>query len=1043
MTPNVISVITKIIGLVCYLGLVYIALRRGLRIRVNRYFVTYLTSMVYWQTTALMVSLSNSASAALFWYRLLLVGLAAQFLIYFLFTQAFLNIRGQKWVKLLGVLVLMATVIGIASRTLYFYPSVHWDETAHLFVPEFGPLLMILASLDYFVLGYGVFNLLQGYRRAKSDLERNRLRYLLLGIGVVILGTIANFIPPLRPYPIEIVSNIINAFLITYAIYRYQLLDLSFVIRKGLLYSIPTAIIGTGYFLAVSLAVNLFHLVTGYQVFLLSLAMAAVTAVAIQPLRGKVQSWVDRLFFREKYDFSLMLQKLSRTAASVLDLDRLTDMILDEVATTMHIKRAAFFIKQPESKDFLLMARRGLDRGADLRLRKDHPIVHWLSSHEHTLTRHAMEVAPQFKALWEQEREDLESIGAELFVPLKAKDQLVGILALGPKLSEESYSQDDQLILTTLANQTAIAIENARLYEAQRQRRAELEALHQASLHLTSTLELQPVLEAILNYALKLVSADDAHIFLYDGERLTFGAALWANVQQPKPYAEPRPQGLTYTVARSGKRIVVPDANSHPLFRDWQWGGAIVGLPLRVGERVVGVMNVAFLRPHAFDENELRVLGLLADQAAIAIENARLHEAVRQELAERKRLEAQLLHSQKLEAVGQLAGGVAHDFNNLLTAIIGYSDLVLMSLGQNDPSYKDVEEIKKAAERAASLTRQLLAFSRKQMLQPKVLDLNATVAHMEKMLQRLIRENIELVTILDPALGHIKADPGQIEQVIMNLAVNARDAMPLGGRLTIETANVVLDENYARQHMEVQPGPYVMLAVSDTGMGMDEETQSHIFEPFFTTKGVGQGTGLGLATVYGIVRQSGGHIRVYSEPGHGTTFKIYLPRIEEIIESGRRAPIPSEFPPGRETILLVEDEDLVRDLARRVLLQRGYTVLEARHGREALQICEQHRGQIHLLVTDVVMPLINGRELAERLTTLHPEMKVLYISGYTGNIIIHQGLLEPGMAFLQKPFTPAALAHKVRQALDTSQRGDEDSTAITNASEWGEHVSET
>ncbi|MCD6554092.1 MAG: GAF domain-containing protein [Anaerolineae bacterium] len=1012
-----------LLALLSYILLLGIVLRHGARSRLHRFFALFLLTMAVWSFGSLMMRLNPSRIEL--WNKVLLAGGTVTMpLVLFGFVQAFLGQRRDRW---LWLGLVMAVGLAIATAAGYMIEYVRMTSDGQLEF-GFGQALPIYGTYWIFYVSYACWSLIQAYRRTVDPVMRNRIRYPLIGMALVLLGGFTNILPALGAFPIDHAANLINALLLAYTIFRYRLLDISIVVRKGLLYSIPTAIIGAGYFLVVSLAVNLFHVITGYQVLLLSLTMAAVTAVAIQPLRGKVQSWVDRLFFREKYDSSLMLQKLSRTAASVLDLDRLTDMILDEVTTTMHIERAAFFIKQPESREFLLMARRGLDRGADLRLREDHPIVDWLSSHEHALTRHVMEVAPQFKALWAQERKDLESIGAELFVPLKAKGELVGILVLGPKLSEESYSQDDQLILTTLANQTAMAVENARLYEAQRRRRAELEALHQASLHLTSTLELQLVLEAMLDYALKLVSADDAHIFLYDGERLTFGAALWADGRRQEPYAEPRPHGLTYTVARSGKRIVVPDANSHPLFRDWQWGGAIVGLPLRIGERVVGVMNVAFLRPHAFDENELRVLGLLADQAAIAIENARLHEAVRQELAERKRLEEQLLHSQKLEAVGRLAGGVAHDFNNLLTAIIGYSDLVLMSLGQNDPLYKDVEEIKKAAERAASLTRQLLAFSRKQMLQPKVLDLNATVTHMEKMLQRLIRENIELVTILDPALGHIKADPGQIEQVIMNLAVNARDAMPQGGRLTIETANVVLDENYAHQHMEVQPGPYVMLAVSDTGMGMDDETQAHIFEPFFTTKGVGQGTGLGLATVYGIVKQSGGHIRVYSEPGHGTTFKIYLPRIEEVVESDRRAPIPGESPPGRETILLVEDEDMVRDLARRVLLQRGYTVLEARHGREAFQICEQHRGPIHLLVTDVVMPLMNGRELAKRLTTLHPEMKVLYISGYTDNIIIHHGLLEPGMAFLQKPFTPAALAHKVRQALDTSQQGGEDNS---------------
>jgi two-component system cell cycle sensor histidine kinase/response regulator CckA len=389
------------------------------------------------------------------------------------------------------------------------------------------------------------------------------------------------------------------------------------------------------------------------------------------------------------------------------------------------------------------------------------------------------------------------------------------------------------------------------------------------------------------------------------------------------------------------------------------------------------------------------------------------------DITERKHLEEQLRQAQKMEAVGRLAGGIAHDFNNLLTVITGFSEILLYRhLDDGDPLRQPIEEIQKAGQRAASLTRQLMAFSRRQVLQLKVLNLNATVADMDKMLQRLISEDIDLVTVLDPELGPVKADPGQIEQVVVNLVVNARDAMPQGGQLTIETANVELDEAYAHQHVSVQSGPYVMLAVSDTGIGMDEEIQSHIFEPFFTTKEFGQGTGLGLSTVYGIVKQSGGYIWVYSESGQGTTFKIYLPRVEEDVEPLKPSAAPTKLPQGSETILVVEDDQGVRTLAREVLEMDGYTVLEARHGGEALLICEQHGGPIHLMVTDVVMPQMSGRELAERLEPLHPEMKVLYMSGYTDRAIVRHCVLEPGMAFLQKPFRPGALARQVRQVLD-------------------------
>jgi PAS domain S-box-containing protein len=392
---------------------------------------------------------------------------------------------------------------------------------------------------------------------------------------------------------------------------------------------------------------------------------------------------------------------------------------------------------------------------------------------------------------------------------------------------------------------------------------------------------------------------------------------------------------------------------------------------------------------------------------------------VTRDISERKRLEEQLHKAQELEAIGRLSGGVAHDFNNILTAVTGYSDLLLMDLGPHDPRLGDLEGIKQAAERAAKLTQQLLAFGRKQVLQLKVLDLNSVVANLEDMLQRLLGEDIDLATVLDPSLGRVKADPGRIEQVIMNLAVNARDAMPQGGKLTIKTMNVVLDDEYARRFVDVEPGRHVILEVNDAGIGMDEEVQSHLFEPFFTTKEEGKGTGLGLSTVYGIVKQSNGHISVYSEPERGTTFKIYLPRTDEDAEAIPRELSSTERERGSETILLVEDDDAVRNLVRRILTGSDYTVLEARNGEEAIQVCRQHEGPLHLLLTDVVLPGgMSGRQIAERLELLRPEARVLYMSGYTDDAIGRHGVLDPGIAFLEKPFAPTTLVHKVRRVLD-------------------------
>jgi PAS domain S-box-containing protein len=392
--------------------------------------------------------------------------------------------------------------------------------------------------------------------------------------------------------------------------------------------------------------------------------------------------------------------------------------------------------------------------------------------------------------------------------------------------------------------------------------------------------------------------------------------------------------------------------------------------------------------------------------------------AVQRDVTRERQLEEQVRQSQKIEAVGRLAGGVAHDFNNLLTIIGGYCDLMLERLDPEDPSRGNVAEIKKAADRAASLTRQLLAFSRRQVLAPQVLDLNAVVANVHKMLRRLIGEDIDLVMKPAPDLGRVRVDPGQIEQVLLNLVVNARDAMPQGGKITIETANVELDQSYTGGHFVLTEGPYVMLAVSDTGCGMDAETQSHIFEPFFTTKEQGKGTGLGLAMVYGIVKQSGGYIWVYSEVGRGTTFKIYLPLVGESPAPERQIRGFQKHVGGAETVLLVEDETPVRAFVRGILESAGYTVLEAPNGEEALEISRKHNERIHLLVTDVVMPRMSGPELAQQLAPLRREMRVLYMSGYADDAIVHHGVSDSSAAFLQKPFTPDSLTRKIREVLD-------------------------
>jgi signal transduction histidine kinase/ActR/RegA family two-component response regulator len=496
-------------------------------------------------------------------------------------------------------------------------------------------------------------------------------------------------------------------------------------------------------------------------------------------------------------------------------------------------------------------------------------------------------------------------------------------------------------------------------------------------------------------------------------------------VDVPHAYASGPAGGMTRKVLAEGAQLILRDAAAPategltPFGAVSRPSASLMFVPVRHGERVAGILSIQSYTPRAYDPDDLAVLQTLADHCGSALERLRIEEALR---SERKILEEQLRQAQKMEAVGQLAGGVAHDFNNLLTAIIGNTELLLRTIDLEDRRRLDVLEINRAAHRAATLTRQLLAFSRKQVLQPRIVDLNGVVAELAAMLRRIIGEHVELRLQLEPGLGRVLADPNQLEQVITNLAVNARDAMPSGGTLTIRTAT--LDEaEVLPSSPESSPllGPLVELSVSDNGVGMDERTQARLFEPFFTTKELGRGTGLGLATVYGIVRQSGGHIRVSTRLHHGSTFTIYLPMAEGTAEPEIEAEGWADIPRGTGTILVVEDEDAVRYLACRVLRGNGYRVLEAADPAAALRIVQAEAQPIDLLVTDIVMPGMSGPVLAERLVAARPDLKVLYITGYAEEAIERQGALPAGGALLEKPFTAQQLADSARRALATEE----------------------
>jgi two-component system cell cycle sensor histidine kinase/response regulator CckA len=489
---------------------------------------------------------------------------------------------------------------------------------------------------------------------------------------------------------------------------------------------------------------------------------------------------------------------------------------------------------------------------------------------------------------------------------------------------------------------------------------------------------------------------------------------------------QPKAGTLTETVILNRKGLMIDSqdeneiAAKYPgLLPEMRSGlRSFLSVPLISGDQPIGGLHFRSKRYGVYSEKDLKVAESIANQIAGAIANAQLFSKHERAEGEKASLQQQLYQSQKMEAIGKLAGGIAHDFNNLLTVINSNSQLGLMELKEWDPLREKLDSIQKAGERAANLTRQLLAFSRRQVVEMRVIDINALLQDLGKMLLRVIGEDIELKIVPDNNLGRVKADPGQIEQAILNLVVNARDAMPSGGKLTIETANMELSQEYSYTHLDMKPGRYVMLSVNDTGVGMVPEVREHIFEPFFTTKEKGKGTGLGLSTVYGVVKQSGGNIWVYSEPGQGTTFKVYLPQVDEPLEEARKKVVREKLPGGSETILVVEDEEEVRKLAVAILKKQGYRILEAAHGGDAFLICEQGKERIHLLLTDIVMPEMNGPELARRLRYFYPEMKVLFMSGYTDNAILQHGMLDKEMFFLQKPFSVDGLLSKVREALD-------------------------
>jgi PAS domain S-box-containing protein len=604
--------------------------------------------MVFWQGGATVAAFTSSSTVALFAYQVA-IGLGSAFgLFHAQFTRDFLSVRRHGWIIKVGYLLALFIAVWSLGGGPYVIEGIYVSPDTGLFLPVLGAFTYFVGIVTYSYLGYSALLLAKDFRSSASVLEHRRVRYLLLGLVLLFVGSASNYSTILKAYPVDMTANVFNALLIAYAIFRYQLFDLSVVIRKGLLYSIPTALLGASYFLIVFLAVNLFHLVLGYQVLLLSLALAALTAVAVQPLWSRIQDWLDRLFFREKYDASLMLQRLSRTAASVLDLDSLMRMILDEITAAMHIQRAALFIRREESGDYHLMAQRGLGaRQEVIKLRKDHPLVRWQSDRAQVLTRQKMDVMPQFKALWVREREDLARLDAEIAVPLSGRDELIGVLILGPKRSEVPYSQDEQQILITLANQTAVAVQNAWLYSQEQRKAEESSALLEISRAVSSTLELNRLLKIMAGRTADVCDVNRCSILLLDeadgrliplmsqfGRGVT-NEGLWRRFKQ-ETYAEtiddvPLAQRILY----EQQPVIIDEGAISLLPSRWVQPFGIKSMllvPLISKDRVIGLMVLDHVEEgQHFTEEQINLATTIGTQATIAIENARLYEETMEE----------------------------------------------------------------------------------------------------------------------------------------------------------------------------------------------------------------------------------------------------------------------------------------------------------------------------------------------------------------------------------------------------------------------------
>jgi PAS domain S-box-containing protein len=1037
---------------------------------------------------------------------LVAIWLAAGLASYMHVAASSLVTRAVSWllVPITLHLHLLVPTLLLRRRSRFFLPPLYGISGIFAAL-ELGQLLPDSPSYLFLFLAISASLALLVYRLfdRSSPTARSAALLMLAGVGLafgpgLVLGLVPNLLSLSGPGGMAIAVALLAVPVLpltyTYIIYKRHLGALEF--RANRLLSLYSFIL-----LGATLLVFAFLLGSQWIDFsgsavLFSLGVSTVFIVVVSILRVPFQRLVDRLAYGAAHNPDEVIRVFANRIPAALSLEALAQLLTEEVTPSLLIRQSALCSLMNGECELVYASGTSLDD-----IPQNRQQVHHLLGEAGRYR-----VTPIATAESEHSAPGTFS-WVRLVIPLVLREKTIGLWLFGRRDPDDYYPQDDIALLTTLADQVTVALENIRLYDqAQREiaerKQAELVARQERD-RAQQYLDVAGVMLVALdqNGEIVLLNRRGYDILGYDegtlngrnwfdtclpahvreNARRLFASLLVGEIERTEAYTNPvltkggqqriiswhntilrAAAGQTIGTLSSGEditeRIQAEEARTRLIAAVEQTEEAVIILD-DVGH--IQYVNPAFEQITGYTPDDVLGQGTqvldsgahdtpypelwrrlsrgeawtgrltaqkkggssyeaevsispVRDSAGQATEYAIILRDVTQQAA----LEAQLRQALKMEAIGQLAGGVAHDFNNLLTAIIGYTEFAASDVPAGSLLWGDLQEVLKAANRAASLTRQLLAFSRKQVLQPRVLDLNDVVTDMHKLLRRLIREDIELITTLDPDIGLVETDPGQLEQVVVNLVVNARDAMPQGGTLTVETANVDLDAAYARQHLDVATGPYVMLSVRDDGIGMSEQVRMRIFEPFFTTKEEGKGTGLGLATVYGIVKQSGGHIDVDSVLGMGTTFRIYLPRLRQDLDADEGQASPDALPRGTERILLVEDEHAVRRFVHRALELRGYTVLEAALPSQALQFCADVAGPIHLLLTDVVMPEMSGRVLADRVTALRPETKVLYMSGYTDDAIVHQGMLEPGVTLLQKPVTTSVLAHKVREILD-------------------------